>query len=91
MKTDYIDLYQIHWPDRPAGPFSGKLEYEHKNTNNFISIEETLDSLNNLVKAGKVRHIGVSNETAWGVSQYLKLSEVKKLTKIVSIKMLIIF
>jgi len=86
LKTDYIDLYQIHWPDRPAGPFSGKLEYEHKNTNNFISIEETLDSLNNLVKAGKVRHIGVSNETAWGVSQYLKLSEVKKLTKIVSIQ-----
>jgi len=86
LKTDYIDLYQIHWPDRPAGPFSGKLEYEHKNTNNFISIEETLDALNNLVKAGKVKHVGVSNETAWGVSQYLKLSEVKKLTKIVSIQ-----
>jgi aryl-alcohol dehydrogenase-like predicted oxidoreductase len=86
LKTDYIDLYQVHWTDRPSGAFSGKLEYEHKNTDNFVSIEETLDTLNSLVKAGKVRHIGVSNETAWGVNQYLKFSEQKKLTKIVSIQ-----
>jgi len=86
LKTDYIDLYQVHWPDRPAGAFSGKLEYEHKNSNNSISIEETLDALHNLVKIGKVRHIGISNETAWGTNQYLKFSEQKKLTKIVSIQ-----
>jgi len=86
LKTDYIDLYQVHWTDRPSGAFSGKLEYEHKTTENFVSIEKTLDALNNLVKAGKVRHIGISNETPWGTSQYLKLAEQKELTRIVSIQ-----
>jgi len=86
LKTDYIDLYQVHWPDRPSGPFSGKLEYEHKDNNNYVEIEETLDALNNLVKVGKVKHIGISNETAWGASQYLKLAEQKKLARIVSIQ-----
>ena len=86
LKTDYIDLYQVHWPDRPVGAFSGKLEYEHRNSENFTSIEETLDALNNLVKSGKVRHIGISNETAWGTNQYLKYSEQKKISRIVSIQ-----
>ncbi len=86
LKTDYIDLYQVHWTDRPSGAFSGKLEYEHKDVEDFVSIEETLDALNNLVKSGKVRHIGISNETAWGTNQYLKFAEQKKFEKIVSIQ-----
>ena len=59
LKTDYIDLYQVHWPDRPYGAFSGKLEYEHKESDNCVKIQETLEVLNNLVKAGKVKHIGI--------------------------------
>ena len=86
LKTDYIDLYQVHWPDRPSGPFSGKLEYEHKESNNSVNIEETLDALNKLVKEGKVRHIGISNETAWGTNQYLKFAEQKNHSKVVSIQ-----
>ena len=86
LKTDYIDLYQVHWTDRPSGAFSGKLEYEHKNIDDFVGIEETLEALNNLVKCGKVRNIGISNETPWGTSQYLKLAEQKKLARVVSIQ-----
>ena len=86
LKTDYIDLYQVHWPERYSGAFSGKLEYEHRNSDNSVSIEETLDVLNNLVKSGKVRHIGISNETAWGTNQYLKYSDQKKISRIVSIQ-----
>jgi aryl-alcohol dehydrogenase-like predicted oxidoreductase len=86
LKTDYIDLYQVHWTDRQSGAFSGKLEYEHKNLDNFVDIAETLDALDDLVKSGKIRHIGISNETPWGANQYLKLSEQKKISRVVSIQ-----
>ena len=86
LKTDYVDLYQVHWPDRPYNAFSGVLEYKHNNSNNYVGIEETLDALNDLIKIGKVRYLGISNETPWGTNQYLKFSEEKKLARIVSIQ-----
>lgn len=85
LGTDYIDLYQIHWPDRPTN-FFGQLGYKYSEKNDFIPIEETLFALDELVKEGKVREIGVSNETPWGVSEYLKLSREKGLARIASIQ-----
>ena len=84
LKTDYVDLYQVHWPDRPYNPFAGKLEYEHKVSNDIVEIDETLDALSNLIKSGKVRHVGISNETPWGTNEYLKYSNEKELERIVS-------
>ena len=85
LNTDYIDLYQLHWPDRPLNVFSG-LEYRHKEIDDVIPIYETLECLNDFVKEGKIRTIGISNETAWGTFEFIKTGEVKKLEKIVSIQ-----
>ncbi|PCM43704.1 NADP(H)-dependent aldo-keto reductase [Marinobacter sp. ANT_B65] len=85
LQTDYIDLYQVHWPDRNTN-FFGKLGYEHDPQEKFTPIEETLAALGELVDAGKVRHIGVSNETPWGVMEYLRLAGEKGLPRIVSIQ-----
>ena len=84
LKTDYIDLYQLHWPDRKTN-FFGELGYQHSDEPS-IAIEETLDALNELVKAGKIRHIGVSNETPWGKMKYLQLAEKLNLPRAVSIQ-----
>jgi len=85
LQTDYIDLYQVHWPDRNTN-FFGKLGYEHDPQEKFTPIEETLTALGELVDAGKVRHIGVSNETPWGVMEYLRLAGEKGLPRVVSIQ-----
>lgn len=85
LKTDYIDLYQVHWPDRPTN-FFGQLEYKYPPDKEATPLEETLEALTELVQSGKVRTIGLSNETAWGVSTYLRLSEEKNLERIVSIQ-----
>lgn len=84
LQTDSIDLYQVHWPERPAN-FFGKLGYEHGSTP-AVSIEETLGALDELVTQGKVRHVGISNETPWGLSEYLRISREKKLVRIASIQ-----
>lgn len=85
LQSDYIDLYQVHWPERAVNSF-GKLGYVHKADESPVAIEETLDALDELVKAGKVRHIGISNETAWGVAEYLRLSAEKGVARIQSIQ-----
>ncbi|AJQ95420.1 NADP(H)-dependent aldo-keto reductase [Gynuella sunshinyii] len=85
LQTDYIDLYQLHWPDRHVNNF-GALGYQVVEEGERVAILETLAAMDELVKAGKVRHIGVSNETPWGVAQYLKLAETKGLTRIQSIQ-----
>ena len=85
LEMDYVDIYQLHWPDRPINVFGG-LEYEHTDSRDAISIEETLTALDELVKQGKIRHIGLSNETAWGTSEFLKVASEKKLSKIISIQ-----
>lgn len=85
LQTDYIDLYQVHWPDRNTN-FFGKLAYDHDESAAFTPIEETLGALSELVKEGKVRHIGLSNETPWGTMKYLQLASERGWPKAVSIQ-----
>jgi aryl-alcohol dehydrogenase-like predicted oxidoreductase len=85
LQTDYIDLYQIHWPDRPMRLFGSKFGYEHLDGHTH-PIEQTLEHLNEIVKAGKVRHIGLSNETPWGVMSFLHHSARGKGPQIQSIQ-----
>ena len=73
LQTDCVDLYQVHWPDRSTN-FFGKLGYEPKDDAGAIPLEETLGALHDLVREGKVRHVGVSNETPWGLAEYLRLA-----------------
>jgi aryl-alcohol dehydrogenase-like predicted oxidoreductase len=84
LQTDWIDLYQVHWPERGTN-FFGKLGYEPRGDRG-IPIEETLGALDELVKLGKVRHVGISNETPWGVSEYLRVSREKNLARVQTIQ-----
>ena len=85
LKSDYIDLYQIHWPDRQTN-FFGKLGYLPTPQDLAVPIETTLRALEELVQSGKVRYIGISNETPWGVMEYLRLAQELDLPRIVSIQ-----
>jgi aryl-alcohol dehydrogenase-like predicted oxidoreductase len=84
LRTDYIDLYQLHWPDRPMRVFEG-LNYLHIEGDSH-PIHEILGVLGGLVAAGKVRFLGLSNETPWGVMSFLKASEQHGLPRPVSIQ-----
>jgi len=74
LQTDYIDLYQFHWPDRSAN-FFGKLGFEANVHDYWTPLEESLGAAAELIQAGKIRHFGVSNETAWGLMKYLWLAK----------------
>lgn len=85
LRTDYIDLYQLHWPARNQ-PMFGQWQYEPDKERGGTDIRETLDVLAGFVKAGKVRHVGVSNEHPWGVMRFTQLAEAHGLPRIVSIQ-----
>jgi aryl-alcohol dehydrogenase-like predicted oxidoreductase len=85
LGTDYIDIYQLHWPDRDTNYF-GKLGYIHPKKEQSVPIQTTLEVLLDLQAEGKIRHIGVSNETPWGLMQYLNLAERHNLPRAVSIQ-----
>lgn len=85
LKVDYIDLYQLHWPNRSTN-FFGQRSYTHNENEDFIALDETLEALNKLVKQGKVREIGVSNETPWGLMTYLEKSNSLKLPRVQSVQ-----
>jgi aryl-alcohol dehydrogenase-like predicted oxidoreductase len=84
LQSDYIDLYQVHWPERKTN-FFGRLGYEYSNEMG-VSIEETLEAMSILVKSGKVKYIGISNETPWGTNKYLELAKDAGYEKIISIQ-----
>ena len=85
LQTDYLDLYQLHWPDRTTNTF-GKLAYPWVEDESTVPVEETLEVLNDFVRAGKVRAIGVSNETPWGLAQYLNACTHRDLPRVASIQ-----
>ena len=85
LQTDYLDLYQLHWPQREAN-FFGKLGFEAAADEQVTPILETLEALAEQVKAGKIRHIGLSNETPWGVMQFLHYAELAGLPRVVSVQ-----
>lgn len=84
LQTDYIDLYQLHWPERKTN-FFGELGYS-ATEDHFTPITETLQALQKHVEAGKIRYIGLSNETPWGVMSFLKTADELNLSRIVSVQ-----
>ncbi len=85
LQTDYIDLYQLHWPERSTN-FFGKLGYEHVEETDIIPLRETFEALAALIKQGKIRHVGISNETPWGMMECLRLAREHNLPRTMSIQ-----
>ena len=86
LKTDYIDLYQLHWPERNVAIF-GQLDFKYDpKDNNWTPIEEVLENFNEIIKSGKVRYLGLSNETPWGILSFLNTAKQKNLPRIMSVQ-----
>ncbi len=85
LQTDYIDLYQLHWPERSVGMF-GQLDFKYNPSDTWTPIEEVLENLRDLVKSGKIRYVGLSNETPWGILNYLKIADKKKLPRMMTVQ-----
>lgn len=89
LQTDYIDLYQFHWPNRGSYMFRKNWNYEpsHDNkTNTLTNMEDCLEALQNQVDKGNIRHFGLSNESAWGTAQWLRISEDRNLPRVATIQ-----
>ena len=84
LQTDYLDLYQLHWPERSTNCF-GKLGYTHQD-DSFTPIEETLGVLAEFIQAGKIRKIGLSNETPWGLMKFLQIADNLGLPRVITIQ-----
>lgn len=86
LQTDYVDLYQLHWPERRTN-FFGKRGYKHSESDpwedNFQAI---LEVMQDLIKVGKIRYFGISNETPWGMMQFLRLAQTHQLPRVMSIQ-----
>ena len=85
LRTDVIDLYQIHWPNRNAPAF-GAMYFDPTKDRDYTSVHDQLKALSGLVQAGKVRHIGLSNETPWGLCEFVRIAEAHGLQRVVSVQ-----
>ena len=85
LQTDYIDLYQLHWPERNTNMF-GRLGYEHKDNGNWNKFEDVLGNLKKFIDNGKIRQVGLSNETAWGAKKYIEISKDQNLPRMLSVQ-----
>lgn len=85
LQTDYIDLYQLHWPERNV-PMFGRYQFDPGQETHAVPILEQLQALGELVREGKVRYVGLSNEYPWGVMQFLRASDEHGLPRVVSIQ-----